>query len=186
MPNAGGTGYYRFELPAADWRALIAALPTLDAGEALATDDSLWASFPLTRAGEQLVAETRVIATNPDSSASVSAGDVSGYRDRGLVADADLPAYRRFIAATYGPRLTALGLDLSRGAYAAEAPDRQKLRQRLARLLAREAEDADTNARLAAAAKAYLGGDAGALDQGFRGPHSRPTFARAACRGQAC
>jgi aminopeptidase N len=170
MPNAGGTGYYRFDLPASDWRDLIAALPTLDPGEALATDDSLWASFAAGRApASSLLAETRAIAANESSSASASAGDDwAGYRARGLVADAALPAYRRFIGASYGPRLRGLGLELRRGAYSAEAPDRQKLRQSLAGLLAREAEDPGTNARLAAAAKAYLAGEEDALDQSFR------------------
>ena len=32
MPNAGGHGYYRFDLPSADWDALIAAGPALTAG----------------------------------------------------------------------------------------------------------------------------------------------------------
>jgi len=34
MPNAGGTGYYRFELPAAQWDALIAQGASLPGGEA--------------------------------------------------------------------------------------------------------------------------------------------------------
>ncbi|NWO96539.1 hypothetical protein GY976_25750, partial [Escherichia coli] len=45
VPNAGGWGYYRFDLDPADWDSLIAAAPTLPTGEALSVDDSLWASF---------------------------------------------------------------------------------------------------------------------------------------------
>ena len=35
MPNVGGTGYYRFDLAPADWRALIATSATLAPGEAI-------------------------------------------------------------------------------------------------------------------------------------------------------
>ena len=50
MPNAGGTGYYRFELPAAEWDKLIAAADRLPGGEAQALADSLDASFKAGRA----------------------------------------------------------------------------------------------------------------------------------------
>ncbi|HEX8057037.1 MAG TPA: M1 family metallopeptidase, partial [Novosphingobium sp.] len=43
VPNAGGTGYYRFELPTADWDALIADADKLTPSEAQATVDSLFA-----------------------------------------------------------------------------------------------------------------------------------------------
>ncbi|MDO9490255.1 MAG: M1 family aminopeptidase, partial [Sphingomonadaceae bacterium] len=49
MPNAGGTGYYRFALPEAEWHSLIGDAAKLEPGEALALTDSLWAGF---RAGE--------------------------------------------------------------------------------------------------------------------------------------
>jgi aminopeptidase N len=51
IPNAGGHGYYRFDLPAADWDALIAAGPQLTPAEALAAIDSLWGSFRAGRVG---------------------------------------------------------------------------------------------------------------------------------------
>ena len=50
MPNAGGTGYYRFELPDADWDALIAQAERLPGGEAQALADSLAASLHAGRA----------------------------------------------------------------------------------------------------------------------------------------
>jgi hypothetical protein len=43
--NAGGTGYYRFELPAAEWDTLIASAASLPGGEAQALEDSIAASF---------------------------------------------------------------------------------------------------------------------------------------------
>ena len=126
MPNAGGTGYYRFELPAADWRALIAMLPQLPAGEALAADDSLWASFRAGRApAASLVAEARAMAANPDSTASVAPGaSLSGLRLRGMIEGPALADYRRLMQQVYAPRLAGLGLDPAVGAYAGEPPDR--------------------------------------------------------------
>ena len=171
MPNAGGTGYYRFELPAADWTALIAALPSLKPGEALAVDDSLWASFRAGRAPPaSLLAEARALLDQPDASASVVAGQhMASLRARGLIAPDALPAYRRVVAELYGPRLQRLGFDPKAGVYAADPPDRRKLRQELVGLVAGEADDAGVRATLAAAARAYLAGDRSALDQAFLG-----------------
>ena len=169
MPNAGGAGYYRFDLPEKDWRTLIAALPALPAGEALAADDSLWASF---RAGHapaaDLLAETASIAGNPDSNAALLGGQrLAGLRVRGLIEGPAVADYRRVMTRVFAPKLATMGFDPAAGAYAAEDPDRQKLRQELVALVAEEAQDAALNARLTTAAKAYLGGDVRALDQGY-------------------
>ncbi len=171
MPNAGGAGYYRFELPAADWRTLISTLPLLSPGEALATDDSLWASFAAGRTpATSLVAETRAIVANPDSNASVAAGEHwARLHARGLIEGPALADYRRFMEQTYAPRLHAIGFNPTTGAYAAEPPDRQKLRQSLVSLVSREAEAPELNAQLAQAARTYLTGDPAALDQSFLG-----------------
>lgn len=45
MPNANGTGYYRFALDEAGWQALIANAADLEAAEALVLADSLDAAF---------------------------------------------------------------------------------------------------------------------------------------------
>ena len=169
MPNAGGTGYYRFELPAADWATLISALPTLSAGEALAADDSLWASFRAGRApASSLVAEMRSLLRHPDASVSVSAGQrFAGLHQRGLIPPEAMTDYRRLMGELYGPKLREIGSDPAAGVYAADAPDRQKLRQELVSLVLSEGDDAALRQRLATAAAAYLAGDRKALDQGF-------------------
>src|SRR5690606_29419116 len=64
-------------------------------------------------------------------------------------------------------RLAAIGFDPRAGAHAADDGDRQKLRADLVTLVAGEAQDKAVRARLAAAATAWLGGDADALDQTF-------------------
>jgi hypothetical protein len=172
IPNAGGDGYYRFELPTRDWDRLIGAVASLPAGEALAVDDSLWASFRAGRAPpSQLVAEARSMLGNPHSDASLSPGDrFAGLRLRGLIEGSALANYRRLVLSLYAPRLTDVGFDPRAGAYASEAPDHQKFRQHLVRLLASEANDAQVQGKLASAATAYLAGDHDALDQGFMAP----------------
>jgi aminopeptidase N len=171
MPNVGGTGYYRFDLQPADWQALIGSSASLAPGEALASTDSLWASF---RAGKApaawLVQEARAMASNPDSVASVDPGErLSGLELRGLISPAALPSYRSLMESIYTPRLTAIGFDPAFGIYASEDPDRQKLRQQLAGLVAFDARDSSVRAKLKAAAEKYLAGDEKALDPAFRG-----------------
>ncbi|WP_298692262.1 M1 family metallopeptidase [uncultured Sphingomonas sp.] len=171
MPNAGGTGYYRFSMAEPEWRALIAEAPTLAPGEALAMTDSLWADY---RAGHVapalLIAAAKAMAANPYSGAAVDGGHrLATWRTRGLVPDAQLPAYRALIAAIYAPKLAQLGFDPKAGAYLSEDPDRQQLRSETVALLAGEARDPAVSATLASAAIAYLGGDKAALDQSLYG-----------------
>lgn len=169
MPNVGGTGYYRFDLSPADWQALIATAATLSPGEAVATTDSLWASF---RAGKApaawLIAEARAMAANPDAAASSGPGErIAGWRSRGLIAPASLPAYRSLMASIYTPQLTRLGFDPAVGAHATDDPGRQDLRHKLIGLVADDARDPAVRAKLASAANRFLGGDTAALDPGF-------------------
>ena len=171
MPNAGGTGYYRFAMPEVEWRALIGESARLIPGEALALTDSLWAGF---RAGEVapslLVEAARAMADNEYSGAAVDGGQrLAGLRQRGMIAGDALPGYRAFIARTYGPKLAAMGFDPRAGGHAGDDGDRQKLRSDLVSLVAGEAEDEELRARLAQAAKAWLGGDKAELDQSFYG-----------------
>jgi hypothetical protein len=171
MPNVGGTGYYRFDLQPADWQALIASSASLGPGEALATTDSLWASFSAGKApAAWLVQEARAMAGNPDSVASVDPGArFSGLRHRGMISDSAKPAYRSLIESIYGPRLAAIGFNPAFGAHEKDDPDRQKLRQQLVGLMAFEAHDPAIRATLKSAADRFLAGDTKALDPAFRG-----------------
>lgn len=171
MPNVGGTGYYRFDLPASDWAALIATAPTMAPGEAIATNDSLWASF---RAGHApasaLVAATKAFATNPDSTASTSGGSrLAGLHVRGLIPDDALPAYRELLIRTYGPRLQAMGFDPAHATLAGDTPDRQSARAITVGLLAGEGQEPGLRDMLIRAATAYLGGDRKAIDNAYLG-----------------
>lgn len=169
MPNAGGWGYYRFDMGGADWDVLIAAGSTLPDGEALALDDSLWASFYAGKSGVQRpIALARVMAAHPSSKIVLdNAGELRGLERRGLVSEAALPAYRRLITGIYGPMLAKLGFDPAADAYAAEANDKRELRVDLVRLLAISGRDAALRAKLMGALDAYLAGNAKALDPAF-------------------
>jgi len=168
MPNAGGTGYYRFDLPPADWNALIASGATLSPAEATATVDSLWASFRAGRApASALIQAAKIMAANPDAGAAASGGmRLSGLALRGVIPEDALPAYRRLLVSVYGPKLAAMGFDPAAGAHAGDTPERQQLRQTLVSLMT-EARDPAVSAKLEAAGTRYLAGDKQAVDQAY-------------------
>ncbi|AHE56482.1 M1 family metallopeptidase [Sphingomonas sanxanigenens] len=169
MPNAGGRGYYRFDLPEAEWTALIARGPHLPAGEALAATDSLWASF---RAGgaspAQLVQAAKTLAAHSDSNVAIDGGErLSDLRARGLISGDALKAYPALMASIYVPRLKEIGFDPRRGSQSGDDPDRQAYRNALVALAADDARDPATRAALEKAAKAFMAGDDAALDASF-------------------
>ncbi len=168
MPNAAGAGYYRFS-PAGGWDALIAASPTLPPLDAVTVADSLWADFAAGRASfASVVKGSDALAANPERLAAIALG----YRlkDVGdtMLTPAQRPQYQRMMASLYGPRLAALGFDPHRDAHKADRMQRQMLRASLVSLVALEARDPGVRAKLDAAAKGYLAGDANAIDPIFR------------------
>ena len=168
VPNAGGWGYYRFDMDPADWSALIAAAPTLPEGEALAVTDSLWASFYAGKANfAQLAALARSMAAHPAEKAALDNGErLRGLLRRGLISDTALPDYRKLIVDIYGPKLAQLGFDPAAGGHA-DTPDRKKLRGDLVELVGGTGGDPAVRGKLIAAADAYLAGNAAALDPDF-------------------
>lgn len=166
VPNAGGTGYYRFELPRAEWDRLIAASAGLPGGEAIALADSLRASFMAGRADAgQLAALARTMVANPDSYASGTAfAGLQMLDDWQLLDEPAQAAYRRFAERTYRPIADALGFDPRKGAYAGEPSERSQRRQQAIGALVDVARDKALRDRLAGAAAAFVGGDAAALD----------------------
>ena len=171
MPNAGGTGYYRFELPKAEWEALIAKADALPGGEALALADSLGASFEAGRASpEQLIALTRKLVRNPDSYASGAAFDaLGGLAAAGFIAEPAMPAWRRFVTRLNAPLLAGYGFNPRGGAYSAEDPDKRQRRGQVVRRLAVTGRDQAMAKTLRTAAAAWLVGDHAALDPAWYG-----------------
>jgi aminopeptidase N len=169
IPNAGGTGYYRYDLLPADWEALLAQAAELPAGEALAASSTLWSQFTAGQLPASLLLRAaRAFAANPDSTAALDGGKaLAGQNSRGVIPAAALPDYRRFMAAVYGRKFAALGFNPRAGAHGTDAPVQQKLRQQLLGLVVDEVRDAATRRQLDTAAKDFLAGNAAALDQAF-------------------
>jgi len=172
MPNVGGTGYYRFELPSSEWDKLIAEADKLPGGEAQALADSLDASFQAGRASpDQLVAAARQLAGHKDSYANgTGVAALAGYAEAGLLDDAGKAGFQRLTNSLYGPRLQQLGFDPRAGAYAGHDPEETQRRQQAVGFLVRKGGDVALRAKLLEATRAYLGGDKTALDAAWYGP----------------
>ncbi|MFA6218761.1 MAG: M1 family metallopeptidase [Erythrobacter sp.] len=170
MPNAGGTGYYRFDLPAAEWERLIAIADRLDGPEAIALADSLDASFRAGRATPaQVLALAQKLSANPDSNAAGIALSGLGAMRRSGVIDAEAQeAYRAWVGHLVRADFARLGLDPRLGAYAgADLEDVQQRERVVGNLLL--ARDPAVGKVLTDAARAYLAGDDKALDPAFMG-----------------
>jgi len=170
MPDAGASGYYRFRLGGPDWDRLIAQAAELPGREAMVLADSLWADFAAGGVNfDRVIAGARALGGNPERLAATALGDRLKSIADTMLAPEQLPGYRRLMGSIYGPRLTALGTELTAGAHAGESAQRRALRDSLSALVALEARDPELRAQLFSAAKAYLGGDAHALDPSVRG-----------------
>ncbi len=171
MPNAGGTGYYRFELPKSEWDRLIAVSDKLPGGEGLAVADSLRASFMAGRASATQLADlARVMVNNPDSYASDSATNgLQSLEAWGMLDAPATTAYRAFMGKLYRPLLAKAGFDPALGAYAKEDPEASQRRAQYVGQLSGAARDPAVRAKLAAAAKAWLAGGRAALDPSWYG-----------------
>ncbi len=166
MPNTGGAGYYRFELPRRGWDALIAGADRLNSSEAQAVADSLLASFRAGRASPaQLVTLARKLVRNPDNHASDAAAELlDGLTSAELVDANATPAYRAFIGRLFRPLLAKYGFDPRAGAYAGADPDAIQRRVLAVKRVSNGGRDRSLRRDLAAAAGSFLDGDANALD----------------------
>lgn len=169
MPNAGGVGYYRFNLSEKDWSDLIEAGANLSTGEALAATDSLWAAFRAGKASPQLLLEAMArFAAHPDwTVATDNALRWLSLRDSGLVDAATEDVLRKRLAEIYEPKLQDLGFDPTKGVYDGEPVERAELRSRVVAILAVGARSRDVRAALERAAKDYLSGNHDALDVSY-------------------
>ncbi len=153
MPNAGGTGYWRFNLNDAAWRSLIDNYDALSAGEQLSFADSVTAAFAAGRMPAATMLDALAVNANGDwGAARDPLGNLSGYLEALPDEEAE-EAFRDYVMDIYGPRLQALesadAETLSQG--------EQLLKTSLsATLLDVGRTDADRRA-LADAAAAYVG-----------------------------
>jgi aminopeptidase N len=167
--NADGAGYYRHELPEADWDRLIAAGAALPTAEALTTVDSLWAGFKAgTGSFGRAVTASRSFAGHPERLVATFLPTAILDHANRAGTTADLAAARGLARDTALARLGELGLNPARGAYAGESAERRQLRQTLAGLAVAEGRAPEQSRLLADAAEKALAGDRAALDPGLR------------------
>lgn len=169
VPNADGTGYYRFEMSNRDWDALIASADRLAGGEAQAVADSLSASVLAGRASVKQLAElARKLVHHPDSYASDAAtAALADLASSGVVETPGRRGWRAFRGKLYAPLLQQYGFDPRAGAYAGEDPERTQRRVQIVGRLAGSARDTRLRRQLAEAAESYLAGNPAALDHAW-------------------
>ncbi|WP_091142956.1 M1 family metallopeptidase [Novosphingobium sp. CF614] len=166
FPNAGGTGYYRFELTAGHWNELIAGADRLSGGEAQALVDSLWASIRGGRGniGEMARLERKLIRHPDPHAADAPDKALSRLVREGIVSAQGRRGFRLFRERLYMPLLKQYGFDPRAGAYAREAPARAQRRVQIVSALIGTGEGKDLRKRMDQATGAYLAGDSTALD----------------------
>ncbi len=172
VPNAGGTGYYRFELPPDLWRQLIDRARNLPGGEAQALADSLAASVMAGRSeAVELARLARKLARHPDTfAADAAASSLEDIIDSGIAGPAGKKAWERLSGRIHRPLLRQYGFDPRSGVYASEAPERTQRRAQLVGRLLWTPKGRQLRTQLYAAAQAYLAGDETALDSAWFGP----------------
>lgn len=175
MPNAGGTGYYRFEVPRKTWKRLIAGADKLSGGEALALADSLEASFRAGRASlGDLAALAQTMIRNPDPyAASAATAPLRRLASDGIVSGKGAVKLRAFMARLHAPLLAQYGFDPRAGAYGAEDPDHRQRRAQLVGQMGGKNGDPNLATQLREAAQAWIDGRREALDPEWY----RPAFA---------
>lgn len=166
FPNAGGSGYYRFELTARHWSDLIARADGLPGGEALSLVDSLDASIRAGRGNLSEMADlARKLIRHPDPHAADAPDKaLSRYRLQGFVSPQGRLGFNRLRERLYAPLLKELGFDPRYGVYAREARPRTQRRVQVVATLLGTTRGARLRNRLADAMAAYLAGDRTALD----------------------
>ncbi|WP_159976737.1 MULTISPECIES: M1 family metallopeptidase [unclassified Novosphingobium] len=166
FPNAGGTGYYRFELTAKHWQQLIEGADQLPGGEALALVDSLWASI---RGGRGTISEMGRLAHKLIRSPDPHAADapdkaLSRMVRENIVGAQGRRGFRLLRETLYVPLLAQYGFDPRAGIYAHETSARMQRRVQIVNALVGTGAGKDLRRKLGEAATAYLAGDRGALD----------------------
>jgi Aminopeptidase N len=169
FPNAGGTGYYRFELGAGHWRQLLEQAGSLPGGEAQALVDSLEASI---RAGRGTISELATLAKalirHPDPHAADAPDKaLSRLMRDGIISASGRRGFRTFREKLYVPLLEQYGFDPHAGVYARDAPARLQRRAQVVSALLGTSRGARLRDQLNVAAEQYLAGDTQALDSAW-------------------
>ena len=151
MPNADGTGYYRFALDEAGWQALIEDAPNLAAAEALVLADSLDAAFRADRVSAETYLTGLAALVNHDTW-DVSDAAITAFENIGAIIEPDkLPAVEQAMQKIVKPRFEMLA--------GATGSGNELLQQRMQRFLIVIARDQAMREPLARQAALRLGLD---------------------------
>ena len=165
IPNAGGTGYWRFSLSEAGWQSLLSAYDSLSAGEQLVFADSATAAFAAGEMPATVLLEALSANANGDwGAASDPLGNLQAYMDA-VPDQAGKDAMRDFVMAAYGARYD----DLSSRPASALSQGETLLKNSLHSSLLDLGRIDEDRIRLAVAAAAYVGVD-GAPDPAALNP----------------
>lgn len=153
MPNADGTGYYRFAMANADWQKLVEQRVRLSPGEQLAMLHSLRAAFRSgdTDAKTYLGALKAVGTGNNWDTVQLASRFLLELRSE-LLAKNDLPLFEQATRSWFAPALASAGLEPKRREAGAVA----LLRAELTDAMVRVARDPGTVTSLAAKGAATL------------------------------
>ena len=156
LPNADARGYYRFDVAAADFARLGAAVPTLDPPEQLTYADALASTFKrgVTSPAAVLDAMPALAQSDMPQVATALLDEFEWIREH-LADAATRPLLDAYAVQIYAPRMQHLGYRRVIG----EASAATALRTRLAGFLAVDIRDPHTRAELARQGRAALGLD---------------------------
>jgi len=157
MPNAHGSGYYRFALAPALQQALADAFAQLDEREQRVYADSVTAAYDAgdLKPAQLLAALPRFAAAPVRQTATAGLGSVAWMSEHLIDDDAARAAFLAGVADIYRPRLQQLGLSPRPG----EADDDGLLRSSLVGFFAHRLKDAAVRKDMARAGRAVLGLD---------------------------
>ena len=158
LPNAGGAGYYRFQLAADGWNALLADLSAYSAPEALAIADSFAASVRAgkTGAGVYLGALSNFAGSAYWDVVTAPLGMLA-FIDDYLVPDARRGDLQTLFAGLYKGEYAKLGLNSETQADRKDPSGTSLLRSRIVDFLAFRARLPELRAVLAEKGAAYIG-----------------------------
>jgi alanyl aminopeptidase len=157
MPNAHGSGYYRFALEPAMQQSLSNAFASLDEREQRMFADSITAAYGAGHlAPSQLLAALPQFASAPVRQ-TVTAGmyDTDWMAEHRLADEAERAKFHAGVADIYRPRLQSLGLAPKDG----ETDDDRLLRASLANFFAETLKDPEVRATLGKQGRTLLGLD---------------------------
>ncbi|MCR9223969.1 MAG: M1 family metallopeptidase [Hyphomonas sp.] len=153
MPNADGTGYYRFSLPYEKWQDLGRAFDQLSAGEKLSTLDSAGAEFAAGRLDVDTIWRFIDEAVRDEERRVVQAAIRQATRFERLLANDEtaLAGYREAVIDVFQHRYTALDQ------HGSDDPELAIMKSSLEQFLIGSGQDATLRQSLADAAAAYIG-----------------------------